>query len=79
MVKKKYDILPKDWKPYIKAGFSECMRVLEPDGLLIFKWNEEQIKFSDVLRCIGAKPLLGDKRGKTRWIVFMKGEEAADI
>lgn len=78
-LRKKYGILPKDWKPYIKAGFSECMRVLEPDGLLIFKWNEEQIKFSDVLRCIGTKPLLGDKRGKTRWTVFMKGEEAADI
>lgn len=41
---KKYGVLPKDWKPYLKAGFDECMRVLEPDGILVFKWNEEQIK-----------------------------------
>lgn len=25
----------------LKAGFDECMRVLEPDGLFVFKWNEE--------------------------------------
>ena len=22
----------KDWAPYIKAGFDECMRVLKPTG-----------------------------------------------
>ena len=69
---KKYGVLPKDWKTYLKAGFDECMRVLEPDGILIFKWNEEQIKLNDVLKEFGKKPLLGDQRGKTRWIVFMK-------
>ena len=69
---KKYGILPKDWKPYLKAGFDECMRVLEPDGILVFKWNEEQIKLNDVLKEFGKKPLLGDQRGKTRWILFMK-------
>lgn len=68
----KYGILPKDWKPYLKAGFDECMRVLEPDGLLVFKWNEEQIPFSDVLKALGEKPLLGDQRGKTRWVIFFK-------
>lgn len=69
---KKYGVLPKDWKPYLKAGFDECMRVLEPDGILVFKWNEEQIKLNDVLKEFGKKPLLGDQRGKTRWILFMK-------
>lgn len=69
---KKYGVLPKDWKRYIKQGFDECMRVLEPDGLLVFKWNEDQIKLSAVLKEIDKKPLLGDRRGKTRWIVFMK-------
>lgn len=48
------------------------MRVLEPNGLLVFKWNEDQIKLSEVLREFHQKPLLGDKRGKTRWIIFMK-------
>ena len=69
---KKYGVLPKDWKPYLKAGFDECMKVLEPDGILVFKWNEEQIKLNDVLKEFGKKPLLGDQRGKTRWILFMK-------
>lgn len=69
---KKYGVLPKEWKPYIRDGFSECMRVLEPYGTLIFKWNEEQIKLSEVLATIGYKPLFGDKRSKTHWLVFMK-------
>lgn len=48
------------------------MRVLEPDGLLVFKWNEDQIKLSEVLSAFDKKPLLGDQRGKTRWLVFIK-------
>lgn len=71
----KYGILPKDWKIYLKQGFGECIRVLEPDGLLVFKWNEEQIKLSDVLREFGQKPLLGDQRGKTRWMIFIKTQD----
>lgn len=69
---KKYGILPKDWTEYLKQGFEECMRVLEPDGLLVFKWNEEQISLSKVMKAFGRKPLLGDQRGKTRWIIFTK-------
>lgn len=69
---KKYGILPKDWPIYLKQGFNECMRVLEPDGLLIFKWNEDQIQLKKVLEQFDHKPLLGDQRGKTRWIIFIK-------
>lgn len=68
----KYGILPKDWKEYISQGFSECMRVLEPYGTLVFKWNEEQIKTSEILANIEYKPLFGDKRAKTHWMIFMK-------
>lgn len=68
----KYGILPKDWPTYLKQGFDECMRVLELSGLLIFKWNEDQIKLSEVLKVFEKKPLLGDQRGKTRWLVFIK-------
>ena len=68
----KYGILPADWSEYLKQGFNECMRVLESDGLLIFKWNEDQIKLTEVLKCFAKKPLLGDQRGKTRWLVFIK-------
>ena len=71
-LRQKYGVLPEDWTAYLKKGFDECMRVLEPDGLLIFKWNEQQIPFSKVLKLFGQNPLLGDQRGMTRWVVFMK-------
>lgn len=69
---KKYGKLKDTWQSDIKQGFSECMRVLEPFGILIFKWNEEQIKVRDILALIDYKPLFGDRRSKTIWMVFMK-------
>lgn len=72
-IAKKYGKLdPETWKSDLKKGFSECMRVLKPNGVLIFKWNEEQIKLKDVLTIIKYKPLFGNKRAKTHWLVFMK-------
>jgi SAM-dependent methyltransferase len=69
---KKYGMLSDNWKEDIKKGFKECMRVLKPNGTLIFKWNEEQIKLSELLKVIDYKPLFGNKRSKTHWLVFMK-------
>lgn len=69
---KKYGRLDNNWQEDIKQGFSECMRVLKPNGSLIFKWNEEQVKLKDVLATIEYKPLFGNKRSKTHWLVFMK-------
>ena len=69
---KKYGVLPDNWEEVLSNGFTECMRVLKPHGTLIFKWNAEQIPTSKVLRLFKHKPLFGDRRGKTRWIVFMK-------
>lgn len=43
-------------------------------GTLIFKWNEEQIKLSEILKLFNEKPILGNKRAKTHWLVFMKKE-----
>ena len=71
---KKYGKLPLAWESEIKQGFDECMRVLKPYGLLVFKWNEEQIKLSKVLTVLKYPPLFGDRRSKTIWIVFMKGD-----
>lgn len=72
-LRQKYGILPNDWQQYIKQGFDECFRVLELHGTLVFKWNEEQIKLKEIISAIGHKPLFGDKRSKTHWLVFMKG------
>ncbi|MHC1749452.1 MAG: class I SAM-dependent methyltransferase [Cellulosilyticaceae bacterium] len=69
---KKYGRLSDTWKKDINQGFNECMRVLDDYGVLIFKWNEEQVKLKDVLKAIGKEPLFGNKRSKTHWLVFMK-------
>lgn len=71
---KKYGVLNKDtWRSDIRVGFYECFRVLKKNGVLVFKWNTEQIKLKDVLKLAIRRPLFGDRRGKTYWIVFVKG------
>lgn len=71
---KKYGKLNQEsWQDDLRQGFKECMRVLKPYGTLVFKWNEEQILLKDVLACFNSKPLFGNKRAKTHWLVFMKG------
>ena len=72
---KKYGKLPDNWKEVISKGFDECIRVLKPNGTLIFKWNEHDIKVSEVLESIPYKPLFGHTTGrqsKTIWMGFMK-------
>lgn len=54
---KKYGKLSENWKEDIKRGFEECMRVLKVNGVLIFKWNEQQIKLKEILDIIKYKPL----------------------
>jgi ubiquinone/menaquinone biosynthesis C-methylase UbiE len=73
---KKYGRLPDDWQFMIQKGFEECMRVLKPQGTLIFKWNEHEINSKQVLDLIPYKPLFGHtsgKHAKTIWMAFMKG------
>ena len=73
----KYGKLPVDWSDYISKAFAECFRVLENDGILIFKWNEIQIKTSEILKCSPYKPMFGHisgKRSDTHWVCFMKND-----
>ena len=72
---KKYGVLGENWKDDIKKGFDECMRVLEIHGVLIFKWNESEIKVQELLDVIKDEPLFGHTTGrqaKTIWMCFMK-------
>lgn len=72
---KKYGILSYCWQEEIKTGFNECFRCLCEFGTLIFKWNESQIKVSDILKIIPIEPLFGHKSGrqsKTHWMCFIK-------
>lgn len=76
----KYGLLTSDWREDIRQGFAECFRVLEPEGILIFKWNETQVLVSELLALTDEKPLFGHKSGKrekTHWITFMKRSASA--
>ena len=72
----KYGVLDADnWQADLRQGFAECFRVLATDGVLIFKWNETQIKVREILALTDHKPLFGHpsgKKGGTHWITFMK-------
>ena len=75
---KKYGKLDENWPQMLHDGFRECMRVLKPDGVLIFKWSECDIPAAEVWKAIGQKPLFGHHSGKqsrTFWACFMKLEE----
>jgi len=69
---KKYGTLNKSWRNELKIGFGECFRVLKWNGVLIFKWNEDQIPVHEILKIIPETPLFGNRRAKTHWLVFMK-------
>lgn len=72
---KKYGKLDESWPKILHDGFTECMRVLKPDGVLVFKWSEYDIPAEKVWKAIGQKPLFGHHSGKrsgTFWGCFMK-------
>ena len=80
-MRKKYGQLGENWREMLHDGFRECMRVLKPDGVLIFKWAETQIPAADVWAAIGERPLFGHHSGKksqTFWGCFMKLGKADD-
>lgn len=71
----KYGKLGTDWREDLRKGFAECFRVLATDGVLVFKWNETQIKVREVLELTPVQPLFGNTSGRksgTHWYVFMK-------
>ena len=71
----KYGKLTANWREDLRDGFQECFRVLSKDGVLVFKWNETQVKIREVLALTPKKPLFGHptgRKGLTHWYVFMK-------
>lgn len=75
----KYGKLSEDWRDDLRQGFAECFRVLDEHGVLVFKWNETQVKLAEVLALTPNQPLFGNTSGRkagTHWLVFMKGPAA---
>ena len=76
----KYGKLGEDWRTDLRAGFTECFRVLDWEGTLIFKWSEVQISVRQVLTCFPQRPVFGHTTTanlKTHWMVFYKSVEEA--
>jgi len=75
-MRKKYGVLDsQSWREDIAQGFAECFRVLKPNGILIFKWNEVSISLKDILALTDQKPVLGHPSGKrmgTHWVMLLK-------
>lgn len=77
-MRKAYGSLDDNWRELIRDGFNECMRVLKPDGVLVFKWSDISISTRDVIKAIGQEPLFGHRSGRkmnTHWMCFMKMEQ----
>lgn len=77
-MRKGYGSLDGDWRPMIRDGFRECMRVLRAGGVLIFKWSDISVSTRDIINVIGQEPLFGHRSGKkmnTHWLCYMKFEE----
>ncbi|EGR3070268.1 SAM-dependent methyltransferase [Vibrio parahaemolyticus] len=71
----KYGKLNESWRDDLKLGFEECFRVLDDNGVLVFKWNETQIKTNEILKLSPYKPMFGHisgKRANTHWVLFIK-------
>lgn len=70
---------PLNWQKYLFEAFKEFKRVLEDEGHLILKWNENSRRVGRVLsiaKAAGFIPLFGSKRGMslklTWWVTLAK-------
>jgi len=76
---------PETWKDDIQKGLNECWRVLEDEGVLIFKWSTERdtrsVKVKEIRQIIeeskwGKQGLIvghpTGKNGNTIWMSLMK-------
>ena len=76
LITTKYGSLGNTWREDCKKGFDEIMRVLKPNGVLNFKFNDLDISVKEMLELFPIKPLFGTKTKKgvnnTYWFCFMK-------
>lgn len=75
-VAKKYGRLLPGWREEFREAGREAMRVLKPNGVLVFKWSDAEIPLRDAIEAIGLRPLFGQTRDgakRTHWVCYMKG------
>lgn len=65
------------WPEDIRTGFNELWSILDNYGVLLMKFNNAEIRFKSLLKCIKVDPLfynITSARGEkiTKWFCFMK-------
>lgn len=74
----KYGSLGAQWEDDLRNGFTECFRVLKPNGTLIFKWCDSYKSLSSVIALAPYKPVLSHRTVSrsgskyTYFVVFVK-------
>ena len=82
---KKFGCLnPETWQSDIKKGFTELWGVLDNYGVLLFKFSDYHIKFTEILKYIPEEPLIFNRtsstgKSETKWFCFMKIPKQEDI
>lgn len=76
-LKKCYGVLNNNWEKELKIGINEIWRVLDNNGILMFKFNNVSINFDDIIKLFPEKPLFQtstnrSKNTESRWFIFMK-------
>jgi len=51
LITMKYGFLGEEWQHDLHIAFKEIMRILKPEGMLIFKFNDLAIPFKDIRKC----------------------------
>lgn len=76
----------KTWRADLQQGLSECWRVLQDYGILLFKWNDHDIKRKEIMQLLPVPPLFFNittgvkvkKGSRTLWFCLMKIPEASN-
>jgi tRNA G10 N-methylase Trm11 len=74
---KYYGVLSGEWREMLRKGFSECFRVLKPNGTLVFKWCESSVSLREILALTPEQPVIGNRKpatSKTHFVIFLKQE-----
>lgn len=74
----KYGKLGSTWQEDVQKGFAECWRILQPYGVLLFKYADLDISTTKMLAQFPETPIVGTRtkksvnEGGTYWFAFIK-------
>jgi len=77
-------LVPETWQSDLRKGFKELWRVLQPYGVLVFKWNNHQFPLEEVSPLFPVNPVIqqvttNGTSSDTFWTLFMKVPEQTEV